>query len=184
MCQHWGKSLVESRVDVQPSLSEWALVEKAFKCGPLEQGHRGGDVWENSMGWIFESPDGWDGAVAEARLQVSKHSVELKVQSLKGAEKGCGLECSESPTYTDPEKIDKTIDFNFVLNLQSKHSEEDSFTRSLDWACLQGSWSVHPPCAEQRELPLYALEHAWQKPAVKAQNGAQTLGFPGPLLQI
>lgn len=27
------------------------------------------------------------------------------------------------------------------------------------WACLRRSRSYHPPCAEQRELPLFPLEH-------------------------
>lgn len=87
-------------------------------------------------------------------MQVSKHSVELKVQLLKGEKKGAGWSAPKV-LRTQTQRKQTEID---VFEFTTKPLR-GGVSHGLCWACLRRSQSVHLPCAEQRELPLYTLEH-------------------------
>lgn len=108
----------------------------------------------------------WNGAVAEAGMQVSQHSVELKVQLLTGREGvqvgvvSGWLDC-QSPPYTDPARFLESEEIKTASFFSLSQCISDQWRKKYlfcDIKCLlglfTGEWCFHPPCWEQRELLL------------------------------
>lgn len=156
---------------------------------------------EHGMGSRGQLASWWNGAVAEARMQVSQHSVELKVQLLTGREgvqvgEVSGWSTDMSPVYRPRMTLAKWSAEDITENCQRQSiirwEIENTFSKDifwfLYWDCLLGSdASTHH--AESKES-CYLLQHASKKTAVKAKAStnfiidAHTRGFPRPLLQI
>lgn len=104
---------------------------------------------EHGMGLRGRPASRWNGAVAEAGMQVSKHSVELKVQSnrkRRGAgRRGVRVVDWKCPLYTDPELFSeyKVENYEFcnsvgslATNTKIFFSEICHFTGTVYWGVM------------------------------------------------